>query len=436
MSTPPQGGARICVREEGSDWPISLVIFQTVSNWIGVSDNEGILDIFQQELIDEPVYFHIHSPGYAMEKDEMGYSGQVLTLKRNQIHFVVMQRTSLARRIGRLTGVGLVRGMRAKETGIAGCDSIQTAHFRGNNFHVWGDTKLLSYPLGIFQGTVATSSPHSRISLPPLTHSPYTYFVDLETRCPKKAIEISGDRGGPTWLSGLVSLNDRNGTQHLGGVYSLVEPGGSLNPYEIGLCEWNTYSQQFEQMTVLWRSECGATAPPLPMGHAVPWTDKNQESWVLFGDPFPHLRMRAQWEHWRDPTAWIPVRPSPLLQDNQGRSVVPHRGSIVWSDHRQKWICIFTQEGGQSSHLGEIWFCESDMPFGGTWSSCVQVLSHKNYTFYNPRVVWEWSPPDADFLLFEGTYSNSFTRGSTVATPHYDYNQILYRLNFEDLPIK
>jgi len=61
----------------------------------------------------------------------------------------------------------------------------------------------------------------------------------------------------------------------------------------------------------------------------------------------------------------------------------------------------------------------------------VKVLSHKNYTFYNPRIHSEFTPPDSPILLFEGTYTQAFA-DRPDPTPRYDYNQILYRVDLDD----
>ncbi len=60
-----------------------------------------------------------------------------------------------------------------------------------------------------------------------------------------------------------------------------------------------------------------------------------------------------------------------------------------------------------------------------------RCLSHEYYTFYNPRLHAEFTPEGSPVLLFEGTYTNLFSKSPTK-TPRYDYNQILYRLDLDD----
>jgi hypothetical protein len=65
----------------------------------------------------------------------------------------------------------------------------------------------------------------------------------------------------------------------------------------------------------------------------------------------------------------------------------------------------------------------------------VKVLSHKNYTFYNPRLHVEFAPEGSSSLFFEGTYTMQFA-DKPAPTPRYDYNQILYQLDLDDAALK
>jgi hypothetical protein len=89
---------------------------------------------------------------------------------------------------------------------------------------------------------------------------------------------------------------------------------------------------------------------------------------------------------------------------------------------------------GQPSAFGELWYAEADAPTG-PWGKAVKVLSHENYTFYNPRLQPEFTPAHSPILLFEGTYTMQFA-DKPAPTPRYDYNQILYRLDLDDPALK
>ena len=62
----------------------------------------------------------------------------------------------------------------------------------------------------------------------------------------------------------------------------------------------------------------------------------------------------------------------------------------------------------------------------------MKVVTHNNQTFYNPRLHPELTPKDSPVLLFEGTYTVSFTNNA-APTPRYEYNQMLYRLDLDKL---
>ena len=88
------------------------------------------------------------------------------------------------------------------------------------------------------------------------------------------------------------------------------------------------------------------------------------------------------------------------------------------------------QNGGEPSPFGELWYAEANAPTG-PWGTAVKVLSHDNYTFYNPRLHPEFTPDESPMLIFEGTYTATFAK-HPPATPRYDYNQMLYRLDLDD----
>lgn len=92
---------------------------------------------------------------------------------------------------------------------------------------------------------------------------------------------------------------------------------------------------------------------------------------------------------------------------------------------------IFTQYGGESSLLGEVWYSESPSPTG-PWTTAKKIATHHQYSFYNPKIHPEFSDPDGKVLYFEGTYTTSFS-GNPSPTPRYEYNQILYRLDLKRL---
>jgi hypothetical protein len=61
------------------------------------------------------------------------------------------------------------------------------------------------------------------------------------------------------------------------------------------------------------------------------------------------------------------------------------------------------------------------------------VVTHDNYTFYNPQLHPEFVSADSPILLLEATYTAMFS-GAKLPTPRYDYNQIMYRLDLDEWP--
>ena len=187
--------------------------------------------------------------------------------------------------------------------------------------------------------------------------------------------------------------------------------------------------ERFDVEKVLWKGE--GEKPPAPKGHPLRWKDHTGKEWVLFGDPFPTLRCPATFEDWRNPATWekLPEPAAPRSAED-GSEVKPHRGSVAWNPFRKKWITVFTQHFGKPSAFGEIWYAEASSPMG-PWGKAVKILTHDNYTFYNPRIHPELTPDDASFIVFEGTYTAEFA-DRPQPTPRYNYNQILYRLDLDD----
>jgi hypothetical protein len=90
---------------------------------------------------------------------------------------------------------------------------------------------------------------------------------------------------------------------------------------------------------------------------------------------------------------------------------------------------IISQSMGRSM-LGEVWFAESEMP-AGPWKYARRIISHDNYSFYNPKQHPMFDVEGGRSIFLEGTYTTSFS-GNPHPTPGYDYNQIMYKLDLTD----
>lgn len=429
---------KIEVVEKGTTRPVPLVELTTVHNVRFVSDNAGVIAFDLPELMGHETWFRVSGHGYGVPKDGFGAHGVRLTPKPGATLRVEVNRNIIATRIGRITGAGLFAESQKTggaadappESGVLGCDSVLNAVHRGRLYWFWGDTNLARYWLGIFDSTGATSDPHPLASFEPPLRLKLDYFTN-EKGAPRGVAKMPGR--GPTWLGGLVSLPDAKGEPRLVAAYSKIDT--PLTVWQWGLAVWNEKEQRFDSLRTLWtkgeKEKDDAKAPRMPIGHTTLWTDESGRRWVLFGDPFPRLRCPATFEAWQDPTKWEKVEPQKTVEAADGSGpVTPHTGSIAYHGYRKRWVTVFMQKFGKPSAFGELWYAEADSPMG-PWGPAVKVLTHDDYTFYNPRLHADFSPPDAPILFFEGTYTVTFS-GNKQPTPRYDYNQMLYRLDLDD----
>ena len=118
-----------------------------------------------------------------------------------------------------------------------------------------------------------------------------------------------------------------------------------------------------------------------------------------------------------------------LQEADTGQTVAAHSGSVYWNAYRRRWVLIAVQSFG-TSLLGEVWYAEADTPLG-PWVYARKVVTHDRYSFYNPKQHPFFDQQGGRIIYFEGTYTHTFS-GNADATPRYDYNQILYRLDLAD----
>lgn len=430
---------RIEVVDKENGWPVPCVELSTTNDLKFVTDNAGVVAFDAPEYLDRETWIGVFSHGYELNADGFGNRGVRVTPKPGGRTRIEIERKQIAKRLGRLTGAGIFAESQKlgefanwKESGVCGSDTVQLATHRNWLFWLWGDTKLPHYPLGIFDTPVATSPLKPLVALKPPTGIVYDY-VKNDQGIPRGSITIPGP--GPVWVSGFVSLPDTSGQEHLVATYSKI-PGSDTKAGELGLAEWNFKTSKFDPVMTIWKRSDAEPQPPkvFPDGHPAIAKDAQGKSWLYFNGP-PNFKCPATYEAWKDRSQWQHVENPKSFKTADGSGEVGvSSASIAWSDYRKRWIMILQQKFGKPSVFGEVWYLEGKSP-EGPWGPAVKVATHQNYTFYNVRIDWQLTDPADPILLFEGTYTNSFT-DNQIKTPRYDYNQMLYRIDLTDKALK
>ncbi|MBX3744634.1 MAG: hypothetical protein KF833_04945 [Verrucomicrobiae bacterium] len=463
---------------------IPLVEFETVHRVRFVTDNAGWVAFLEPGLMNRPVFFHVRSHGYDAPKDGFGYASVVLTPRPGERAEVRMRRVNVAERLYRVTGEGLFRDsvLLGEPTPlreplgtaqVAGQDSAFSVLYRGRIHWFWGDTTRVRHPLGQFWMAGAVSDPPGQGGLAPDVGVDLHYFVNAEGFSRPMA-RMGVDRG-LIWADGFTTVRDASGRERLVCHYAHMESLEKILGH--GIAVYDDARETFERIAEfdlreLWRWPAQA--------HPVRHTDEGVE-YLLFGEVFPTSRVPATWEAFIDPDqyqAWtclasgstredpVPDRDASgtlrwgwrrdvppvdigleatllargLIRRNEARyhprdaasdrTVTLHRGSIHWNPHRSRWVAIAVEIGGTTSHLGEVWYAEAPAPTG-PWRKAVRIVTHNRYSFYNPVHHPAFDEQEGRRVYFEGTYVNTFS-GNPDATPRYDYNQVLYRLDLDD----
>ncbi len=459
---------------------IALVELRTTNHLRYVTDNAGVIAFDEPGLLGSEVFFTIHAPGYEVPKDGFGFAGLKLTPKAGETLKLKLKRTMLAERVRRLTGDGIFaesvklgREVPFEKPGtnasLVGCDSVFVTEYRGELFWIWGDTTRASYPLGNFSTTAATTPLPGKKGIDPDAGYQFRYFDDgkgfVKGVCPMPG-------KGPTWVESLFTLPGKDGQERLWAEW--VKVNEKMTPQARGLAAWDDTKKEFVNQL-----DIPLMTPILPTGHTFKQTDGKTE-YLYFGNPFPLVRVPATEAAVMDLTkyeactcvesgstmgkpkvvrekekavyAWRTNAP-PLspedearlvkaktltadetrvqLKDQDGTALVMHRGSVNWNAHRKKWVMVATQIGGKESYLGEVWYAEA-VALTGPWGVATKVASHPKMSFYNPVQHPFFDRDGGKTIYFEGTYTTTFS-GNPDPTPRYEYNQLLYKLDVDNL---
>ena len=281
---------------------------------------------------------------------------------------------------------------------------------------------------------------------------------------------------GPTWITGLVVLHDRQGRERMFANYVKIRP-----PWRPTSGDW---SSSIRRPAVSGRSPRFAmdlaTYPgEHPGGHPFLHRDGGID-YIYYCSPYPLVRIPADPEALADPgacEAFTCLAPGTrfeqqkldrgadgslryswkkntqlVSQDQQGKlvkagllkpdetflnlrdvltgkTVLAHGGSVYWNEYRSSWVMIAVEIMG-SSFLGEVWYAEADTPLG-PWVYARKIVTHDDYSFYNPKHHPLFDQENGRVIFFEGTYTTTFS-GNKDPTPRYDYNQVMYQLDLAD----
>jgi hypothetical protein len=426
---------------------IPLVTLETTFNTRHITDSNGLVAFDEPTAMDRDVFFKPTSHGYRFDAPGLAMGGTTLRTIPGSSATLIMHREMIAERLYRITGAGIYRDTAALglpspieqpllNAGVAGQDSALCTVFSGRLFWIWGDTTPLRHPLGNFRSTGAWSDLPTSGGLPIDRGINLQYITEGEFVKPMVPRQ-PGDESGMYWISCLMTLLDAQGREHMLAWADNIE-GPTMKTLKRRIMEFDPAKQEFRPL-----ADWPTTAPVQPLGHAVKVrmaddlassATSGQSDYMLFTGAGQQTRVRATYEAAMDPAQYEAVE----LQLNPidaatGKPLKPHACSIAWNDYRNCWTMILSEIGG-TSVLGEIWYLEAPHATG-PWNRAVKVVTHEKYSLYNPLQHPELTPAGSPHIYFEGTYTKTFS-GNETATPWYDYNQIMFRLDLRDPRLK
>lgn len=493
----PVPAFRISVVDPDIGRGIPVVELRTNDGRSFFTDSAGVIAIVDPDLLGRRVFFEVRSFGYEYDQRSYGRPGLALDVAPGAAALLEMRRHNVAERLYRVTGSGIYRHsellgddvpLRSRHRKLvpSGMDSALATVYRGALFWIWGDTNVLSAPLGNLRATGARSELPDRGGLDPRVGIELDYL--LEGRRLRPMIE---DDHAPIWLTALRATRNAEGEERLFATYWKVEK--FMTPVEQGLALFDDDAGRFRIL-----SRYPKDAPIVPSGVVFRHAEAGQSHLyyglyvrspdtaegvrdlssyqaytpLRLGERFPAdgtldadaLERDADgnlvWD-WKSSTAAIPAEawdelvrrgliapreaPYRLIDVETGESLTPHGGgSIHWNEHRQRWVMIRSRAGGGESVLGEVYYFEAETPLG-PWTYGQKIVTHsmpaaswdrgaesRTYSFYNPIHHPEFDRAKGREILFEGTMSVLFARSPHPRIPGYDYNQMMYGLDLED----
>ncbi len=484
-SAEPSRYFAIQVVDEQTGRGVPMVELQATNRACYYTDSSGLIAFYEPGLMDRRVYFDISAHGYDFPPDGFGRRGVVLQTKPGGRSKLEIKRLNIAERLYRITGQGIYRdtimlGRKAPipepllSGEVTGQDSVLTAIYHGKLYWFYGDTNRVSYALGNFAISGATSDLPDRMDPSVGFHRKYFVGNDGFSR---QMVPISGE--GVVWLSGLAVLPDESGREHMLAFFHRRRGLGAV--LENGFVAYNDSREVFEII----KDVVPLDPVIIPMGH--PFRMQGDE-YLYFTAPYPALRVKANrasyldlslyegytclkqgsryagpdrtlldrntrgkliWDWKRDTPPLGPKEQQEMiaagkmtrdespfrLQDVEStKPFLLHESSCSWNAFRKCFVMIASEVNG-ATMLGEVWYSEAGRP-EGPWINARKIITHANkngdaHDFYNPTQHAFFDGEGGHFIYLEGTYVNTFS-GNTYPTPYYEYNQIMYRLDLSD----
>jgi hypothetical protein len=470
---------------------VPMVELQTTSGIRLYTDSSGLAAFYEPGLMNQKVWFGLSAHGYEFAPDGFGLHGVSLLTKQGIIEKLKIKRINIAERLYRITGQGIYRdtvllGRKPPiaepllNASVTGQDGILTALYRGKLYWFYGDTSRLSYGLGNFAMTGATTA--SPEKLDPAVGFDLDYFTNTDGFVRPMA-PMQGE--GVVWLFGLVVLPDTSGRERMLAWFQRRRGMGAV--LENGFVVYDDDKLTFQKLKVE-PLDC----PFYPIGY--PSRDKSDTGteYIYFTAPYPALRVKADWKSYLDLSAyegytclklgtrfagkdktqldreangklvWAWKRDTAPLDARQqdeliaagrmkreespfrledaagGKPILLSNCSCFWNQYRHRYIMIASEVLG-ATVLGEVWYSEADHP-EGPWVYARKIITHANkegdaHDFYNPTQHPFFDREGGKFIYLEGSYVNTFS-GNPHPTSYYEYNQIMYRLDLSDPRLK
>ncbi|HEV8607017.1 MAG TPA: hypothetical protein VGQ99_16875 [Tepidisphaeraceae bacterium] len=439
---------KIQILDDQTNRGVPLVELTTTADVTYITDSNGLIALEDPALINQKVFFHIKSHGYEYPKDGFGFRGARLDITEGGSATLKIKRTNIAERLYRITGEGIYRDsiLLGEKTPlknpllnaqVTGQDSVMAIPYRNKIYWFYGDTNRPSYPLGQFATSGAISELPTNGGLDPNLGIDLTYFTGNPGEKGFSRPMIAIDGPGVKWLTGIMTVPDQTGRQRLVARYDHRK--GLAERIEHGLLLYNDEKEIFEK-ALAFKADAPLFPDAIPFKVSGSGTPAQHNDYYYFPGPYtlPLARVKATLKDVLNPdsyegfvnSSWkAATKPTPiqtLIDFETGKPFAGAAvlGSVNWNPYRNRWIMI-AQKG-----MDQTYYFEADTPIG-PWVYGRRIVKYDHYTMYNVALHPFFNQENGRLIYFEGTYTREFS-DAPVATPRYNYNQLMYRLDLSD----